>query len=60
MFHRREGQAWSEVFAGTPQVIEMPSMPSIEAVSFDRGGRSLFVTREQRPNPLLRIDPATE
>ncbi len=60
VFHRREGQAWSEVFAGTPQVIEMPSMPSIEAVSFDRGGRSLFVTREQRPNPLLRIDPATE
>jgi len=35
-------------------------MSSIEAVTFDRYGRSVFVTREQRPNPLVRIDPARE
>jgi hypothetical protein len=60
MFGRDDGQGWKDVFSGGPQRIEMPRMSSIEAVTFDRHGRSVFVTREQRPNPLLRIDPATE
>jgi len=60
VFDRDAGQSWNEVFSGTPQRIEMPRMPGIEAVTFDRHGRSVFVTREQRPNPLVRIDPSTE
>ena len=58
VFGRDDGQEWTDVFAGEPQRIEMPRMPSIEAVTFDRLGRSVFVTREQRPSPLIRIDPA--
>ena len=58
VFRREEGQDWNDVFSAEPQRIEMPRMPGIEAVTFDRHGRSLFVTREKRPNPLLRIDPA--
>jgi len=60
VFSRDEGQEWKDVFNGTPQRIKMPRMSSIEAVTFDRYGRSVFVTREQRPNPLVRIDPARE
>jgi len=60
VFERAAGQDWKDVFSGNSQRIEAPRMPSIEAVTFDRRGRSLFVTREQRPNPLVRIDPVTE
>jgi len=60
VFDRDEGQDWNDVFSGTPQRIEMPRMSGIEAVTFDRHGRSVFVTREKRPNPLVRIDPSTE
>jgi hypothetical protein len=60
VFSREAGQEWKDVFLGTPQRVEMPRMSSIEAVTFDRHGRSVFVTREQRPNPLVRIDPGTE
>ncbi len=57
VFDRREGQSWSEAFAKPVQRIEMPDLSSIEAATFDRAGRSVFVTREKRPNPLVRIDP---
>jgi hypothetical protein len=60
VFGRDEGQDWKDAFSGTPRRIEMPRMSSIEAATFDRHGRSVFVTREQRPNPLVRIDPVAE
>ena len=60
VFNREPGQPWEAVFSTTPQRIEMPNMSSIEAVTFDRHGNSVFVTREQRPNPLVRVDPAAE
>jgi hypothetical protein len=60
VFDRDKGQDWEEVFLTTPQRIEMPRIRSIEAVTFDRKGRSIFVTGEQRPNPLVRIDPVED
>ncbi|NIM02228.1 MAG: hypothetical protein GTN89_15025 [Acidobacteria bacterium] len=57
VFDRQPGQAWPEVFLAPAQSIEIPKLSSIEAVTFDRKGHSLFVTREGRPSPLVRIDP---
>jgi len=60
VFLREDGQEWKDAFTGTPQPVDMPRMSSIEAVTFDRHGRSVFVTREKRPNPLVRFDLGAE
>jgi hypothetical protein len=60
IYERADGQDWKDAFAATPQRIVTPRMASIEAVTFDRRGRSVFVTREERPNPLVRIDLAVD
>lgn len=60
IYGRAEGQEWKDAFAAKPQRILTPRMASIEAVTFDRYGYSIFVTREKRPNPLVRIDPAVD
>ncbi len=56
VFERGPGQSWPEAFAQQPKIIWMPPLPQAEALSFDRTGRSLFVTTEKQPTPLLRLD----
>lgn len=60
VYARGEGDDWATVFSATPQRIEIPRMPSVEAVAFGPDGRSIFLSREKRPTPLLRIDPVGE
>ena len=45
------GTAWQQ-----PEVIMVPPMQQTEAVAFGRSGCSLWVTTEQLPAPLHRID----
>ncbi|MCP4005253.1 MAG: hypothetical protein GY725_13765 [bacterium] len=55
-YTRAEGEAWSTAFARVPEFIIVPPTRQAEAMSFDRTGRSLYVTSEQQPSPLFRID----
>lgn len=59
LFMRADGQDWAQAFAATPALLRLPLLPQAEAIGFDREGRSLFVTGEGLPVPLLRFDPAT-
>ncbi|HEX7113456.1 MAG TPA: hypothetical protein VF216_13510 [Mizugakiibacter sp.] len=58
LFTRADGQGWGQAFAATPALLRLPLLPQAEAIGFDREGRSVFVTGEGVPVPLLRFDPA--
>lgn len=55
-FERMAGERWRTTVSRRPQVIPMPFMVQAEAGAFSRDHESLFVTSEQRPSPLFRLD----
>jgi len=55
LFLRQPGADWGTAWQ-QPEVITVPSMQQTEAVAFDRSGCRLWVTTEQLPAPLHRID----
>lgn len=55
LFQRRWDEGWQQDWR-TPQVIGIPPMPQTEAAGFDRMGCGLWVTTEQLPAALHRIE----
>lgn len=54
-FYRRPpGSDWSTHLQQVPGRIRLPWLPQAEAVGFARDGRSLLITSEQIPSPILR------
>jgi hypothetical protein len=56
LFPRKPEEDWEAAFARPPQRIPLPPLPQAEAVAFAPDQRSLFVTSEKRPTPLIRFD----
>ena len=59
-FVRGGGETWGQAVSGMPQLIPLPRMVQTEAGAYDRDGAALFVTTEQRPAPLFRLDRAVQ
>ena len=55
LYRRKSGQHWIETFAQPPQRIPLPHLKQTEAGAIAADGRSLFVSTEQRPTPLVRV-----
>jgi hypothetical protein len=55
LYRRQPGQPWIEAFAQPPQRIPLPHLKQTEAGAIAADGRSLFVSTEQRPTPLVRV-----
>jgi hypothetical protein len=55
-FQRTVGENWAQVFKEVPQLIRLPRLRQAEALCFAADGRTLFVTSEKIPAPLLRLD----
>jgi hypothetical protein len=50
-------EEWGKVFSGTPAVeITLPPIRQAESICFGRGDSTLFVTSEQVPAPLFRVE----
>ena len=58
-FVRAEGQAWAQVVSGVPEIIVLPRMAQTEAAAYSDDMQSMWVTTEQRPAPLYRLDRVT-
>jgi hypothetical protein len=56
LFERRAHESWAEAFRRAPEEIPGPPGSRDEAVAFSADGRSVFVTSENRPAPLYRLD----
>ncbi len=55
LFKRNPGEDWAEVFIRPPYLIPLPNLKQAEAICFGSDGKTLFVTSEKLPAPLLRI-----
>jgi hypothetical protein len=60
---RREGEAWPRAFARPPRLLLMPLRRQGESICYGPDGRSLYLTSEKLPTPLIEIparaEPAT-
>jgi hypothetical protein len=60
IFQRTAGEDWAQAFKKIPQLIRLPRLRQAEALCFAADGRTLFVTSEKIPAPLLRLDVISE
>jgi hypothetical protein len=58
LFPRAPKTTWTAALAGKPVPVALPALKQKEAACFGRSGRTLYVTTEQRPAPLLAVDLA--
>jgi len=56
LFKRRQNEDWPGAFERRPQRLRFNRLAQQEAVCFGFYGKSVFVTSEQAPAPLVRID----
>jgi hypothetical protein len=56
LFRRRQKEDWESAFKRKPQRLRFDRLLQQEAVSFGFYGKSIFVTSERVPAPLVRID----
>ncbi|HET6603401.1 MAG TPA: hypothetical protein VFG21_04185 [Xanthomonadaceae bacterium] len=55
LYRRGAGEEWSTAVARAPAEIVLPWIPQAEAVGFAPDGRTLWISSEKLPAPLLRI-----
>jgi hypothetical protein len=55
LFQRRLQEDWVQVFRKIPQQIKLPRLRQAEALCFAADGKTLFLTSEKTPAPLLRL-----
>jgi hypothetical protein len=56
LFSRRPDEDWSNAFKKQPQRLNFAQLNQQEAACFGFYGKSVYVTSEKRPTPLIRID----
>ena len=56
LFSRKQGEDWPSAFQRKPQRLNFNSLFQQEAACFGFYGKSVFVTSERTPAPLVRID----
>ena len=60
IFTRRQTEAWPGAFQKRPQRLRFDRLLQQEAACFGFYGKSVYVTSERRPAPLVRIDLEAE
>ena len=55
-YEKKPSVEWSEVFKGSPQEIGIPPMRQAESICFGMDDSTIYITSEQLPAPIYRID----
>ena len=55
VFVRAAGEDWGAALARDPLELLLPWLPQAEALAFDRDGRSVWISSEKLPAPLLQV-----
>ncbi len=55
-FSRKKSKEWTAVFSGTSKEIIFPLLKQAESACFSRDGSAVFITSEQLPAPLFKIE----
>ncbi len=56
LYRKEKDEEWGKAFSATPVEIPLPVMPQSESICFGRDTYTLFVTTEQIPAPLYRVE----
>jgi hypothetical protein len=56
LYARASGEAWRHALARPPQSLGMPPLVQAEAIAFDRDARTIWISTERLPAPLIRLD----
>ena len=56
LFYRDDDANWQTTFAKSPRLLHLHGLQQAEAACFSHDGRSIFVTTEKEPAPLLRFE----
>ncbi len=56
LFTKKPWETWRNAFSGIPEAVGLPRLSQGEAICFSSDGSSVFVTTENLPAPLVRID----
>lgn len=56
LFSKSESDSWATVFSVRPKTVVVPKLKQTEAVCFGSDGSHLYLTSEQRPAPIYRIN----
>jgi len=57
-FVRAEGETWREAFGHLPRTLPMPQRSQGESICYGPDGRTLYLTSEHTPTPLLEVPVA--
>jgi hypothetical protein len=57
-YTRRRGQTWTQAFQSEPRTISVPGRQQGESVCYGRDGKTLYLTSEKTPTPLLELRPS--
>ena len=54
-FTRKPDETWKQAFARLPRIIAMPPRMQGESICYGHDGKTLYLTSEKRPTPLLEV-----
>ena len=57
LFEREPGESWSHAFARLPRRVPLPRLSALEAGAFGLDGQTLYISSENLPAPLIRLEP---
>lgn len=55
-FPRAAGESWADAFQRPPELLPIPRMRQAESLCYSADGKAIYITSEQRPCPLLRLE----
>lgn len=54
-YERKPGEPWADTLARTPRKIELPALEQREAIAYGPDSKTLYLTSEGQPMPLVSI-----
>ena len=55
-YRKKPSKKWSDVFKSSPKEIVVPHMRQAESICFSKDGSSMYLTTEQLPAPLYKMN----
>ncbi|MDG3085883.1 hypothetical protein P7F88_07145 [Vibrio hannami] len=54
--YQKDDNSWLETLSSEPKLLNMPNMKQAEAVAFSNDGKSIYITSERIPAPLVKVE----
>ncbi len=55
LLHRSPTEDWVTAFSRVPEIIDFPPLQQAEAITYAFDGKSIYITSEDQPSPLIQV-----